>query len=244
MCLGVVASAVRAEWVDDLYSSRGLDLGGGFSIQLENHNASDKASFLEKNTVKMSFANYGLSIAKDVDKNFIELDLLRQDPGKGRAQKMGNMILPAVIGFKAAGITSAILFTMKVLVIKAFMVAKFALLISSAIFVKKFFFHEHHHEPTYVEIEHHEPETHPIFLGHEGGNEGHGTTNYLAYANYVPSAAAQTQVVNYAVEAPVANYSGTGQQQIIVPIAAKRADSKRLPKLPLYTIRKYTAKSI
>ncbi|XP_044754604.1 uncharacterized protein LOC123313692 [Coccinella septempunctata] len=156
---------------------------------------------------------------------------------------MGNMILPAIIGFKAAGLTSIILFTMKVLVVKAFMVAKFALLISSAIFVKKFFFQEHHHEPTYVEIEHHEPEAHPMFVSNEGGNEGHGTSNYLAYANYVPSAAAQTQVVNYAVEAPTANFSGAGQQQIIVPIAGKRSDEKRIPKLPLYTIRKYTVHS-
>lgn len=80
---------------------------------------------------------------------------------------MGNMILPAIIGFKAAGLTSIILFTIKVLVVKAFMVAKFALLISSAIFVKKFFFHEQQ-EPTYVEIEHHEPEAHPLFVSHEG----------------------------------------------------------------------------
>ncbi|KAK9880008.1 hypothetical protein WA026_008520 [Henosepilachna vigintioctopunctata] len=243
VCFCVVISTVCGAWEEDIISPRGLDLGAGFTVRLEDRNNTNSQSILDKHVLRMDYANYGVSVSRNAEKGAIEVELLRQDPVKGRGQKMGDMLLPAALGFKAAAITSMVIFAMKVLVVKAYMIAKLAMLVSSAIFIKKYILHEHRHEPTYVEIEH-GPEHHPSFSSEQIGDaEGHEAANYVAYANYAPSASAQSQIVNYAVEAsPISNLTGTGTQ-IVVPIASKRYDNKKPLKHPLYTIKKITVRT-
>lgn len=84
VCSSVVVSFVRSDWVEDLYSQRGLDLGLGFYARLENQNVSSTAaSFLEKNRMLVNYGNYGVSVSQNAKKNVIEVDLLREEPGKG-----------------------------------------------------------------------------------------------------------------------------------------------------------------
>ncbi|KAL3268018.1 hypothetical protein HHI36_007151 [Cryptolaemus montrouzieri] len=243
VCFCALISVACGGWLEEMISPQGLDLGAGFSVRLEDRNITN-SSFFDNHAFRMDYGNYGVCFSKNIEKDAVEVELMKQDPVRGRGQKMGNIILPAIIGFKAAGITAMVLFAMKVLVVKAFMVAKFALLLSSAIFIKKYLFHDHHHEPTYVEIEHHGSDHHPIFMDHGEDDDAHAATNYVAYANYAPSAAAQSQIVNYAIESAQGSNLTGAEQQIVVPIAAKRSsDGKKIPKLPFYTIRKVTLRT-
>lgn len=87
----------------------------------------------------------------------------------GRGEDRDSGVLSFLLGAKAAGLTAFVLASMKLFVIKALIIAKFALAISMVITIAKLL-HHHHRPMQYVEFEHHGSENYPVFAeGPQGG---------------------------------------------------------------------------
>lgn len=77
---------------------------------------------------------------------------------------MMEILIPALMGFKATTIGAVVFTAISALVLKAVGVAGLALIFSLFLLVAKLFGHERaHYQPKHIEIEAHGSEHHPVF---------------------------------------------------------------------------------
>lgn len=92
--------------------------------------------------------------------------------GRGKDKKMMEILIPALMGFKATTIGAVAFTAIAALVMKAMGVASIALIVTLCLLVAKLFSAPHVIYPKHVELDAHASEHHPVFADfplHETG---------------------------------------------------------------------------
>lgn len=86
LVLGALSAAASAHtgWLKDLSSGRGLDLGYGFSVRVDDRgNATSASSPLDRHALRLDYADYGISVAKARNSDALEVDLYMREREEG-----------------------------------------------------------------------------------------------------------------------------------------------------------------
>lgn len=83
----VLLSFVGASWIADLTSSKGLNFGDGVSLKMEDTEAKN-SSFLERLALRVDNENVGVSMARNAEKEAVELDFYVKDRVEGENSQL------------------------------------------------------------------------------------------------------------------------------------------------------------
>ncbi|KAH1009406.1 hypothetical protein HUJ04_001765 [Dendroctonus ponderosae] len=171
-------------WLKDLFSPKGLDLGYGVVLKLnDSHKDGKNVPIMERFTLDLKLGDLlGVSVGKPKSDG-VELDFYVNKDGnfhEGRGKKDDNskqMMIQMIIGYKAALAISAMMAVIKLLTLKALIAAKAALMISLLVLILKL---KQPHSSEVVEVEQLEYPSPPIiakdigpsFQGTAGGYGG------------------------------------------------------------------------
>lgn len=74
--------SVNAEWLEELNLGRGIELGDGVSVHLDNLSR-ENASFLENHALRLDYSGNGISLEKDLDENALKVELYTKGESEG-----------------------------------------------------------------------------------------------------------------------------------------------------------------
>ncbi|XP_071050749.1 uncharacterized protein [Onthophagus taurus] len=131
-------SAVHSGWIEDLKGIDGLNIGdSGIKLFLDEDDDVLGRSDLEKYSLRMGYSGLGLSVGKKDSK--LDVGIYYNDGVEGRGKKMGQLIIPVLMGMKATAIGSLMMAAVGGLVLKSLMFAKLALVTSSLLGLYKLY---------------------------------------------------------------------------------------------------------
>ncbi|XP_023015730.2 uncharacterized protein [Leptinotarsa decemlineata] len=193
----------EATWLSDMTSPKGWQFGEGMVFHLQDTKVKNN-SLLDRIAIRFDFGNVGVSATQKPENEAIELDFYVKEREEGRSKKLGNMMIPYLLGAVKAGVMTMALGTLKILAIKSLVLAKAALIMTLLILGLKFLKQEQ--EPAkYVEVS--PPGTYEFYPSQDYGGYGDADSysanmnSYVPYSGYPLSAAGST--LNYAtIEVP------------------------------------------
>lgn len=85
LVLSALSAAVSAHagWLKDFSAGRSLDLGHGFSVRLDERGNLTNASPLDRHSLRLDYADYGISVAKARNSDALEVDLYMREREEG-----------------------------------------------------------------------------------------------------------------------------------------------------------------
>nr|CAH7742938.1 unnamed protein product [Callosobruchus chinensis] len=229
----VLTQCVFAEEVatkDDTNSTADSD---NIYFRVEDHKNTRNGSLLERLGVRVDYGDVAASALPYDEKKGVRLQFvekqLTDEAISGRGKKGGNkMNIGYFIGLMKTVIATYLVAGIKMLVLKSLVVAKTALLVSALLLVAKIFKHEHHEEPSYIEVEHHGSAPIPAY---EYPPSGYSHSDYGK--SFEPSGSGSA--LSYStVDAPSSNSSSSR------PASRRRGESRRRP--TLLTITRFSKK--
>nr|CAI5850124.1 unnamed protein product [Callosobruchus analis] len=199
-------------------------------FRVEDHKDSKNGSLLERLGVRVDYGDVAVSALPYNEKKGVRLQFVeKQMTDEGRSKKGDSkMNMGYFVGLMKTVIATYLVAGIKMLVFKSLMVAKTALMVSALLLVAKIFKHDHHEEPSYIEVEHHGSAPIPAY---EYPPSGYSHSGYGK--SFEPSGSGSA--LSYStVDAPSSNSSSSR------PASRRRGESRKRP--TLLTITRFSKK--
>ncbi|KAK4875554.1 hypothetical protein RN001_011976 [Aquatica leii] len=227
-----VLTTVRGGWLDEISNDRGIDLGNGVTLRIDQLNRKNVSVF-ERHALQLNYGKFGLRIEKSLNKDALQVGLYIKDNIEGRGKKVDEITIPAIIGFKVTAIAAMIFVTVAVLVLKAFALSKLSAAVTAGILLSKFLTHKSSNKQVEEKI----PYFYYPSIYEDPSSTGYNLNNispYYAYPDYDPKNLHRSEAKGQysVVETPENDLNSTD--------ASKRVDNqKRQPFFYTLPLKKY-----
>ncbi|KAK5644807.1 hypothetical protein RI129_006107 [Pyrocoelia pectoralis] len=135
-----ILPTIRAGLLEALTNDeKGLQLGNGVSLHLDRVIKAN-GSLLDTHALRLDYSGMGLSVGKALKSDAVQLKLFVTDEVEGRKRrKVGDIMVPALIGFKMTAIAAAVFTAVTVLVLKSVALGNLSIAVALGIFLSKYF---------------------------------------------------------------------------------------------------------
>ncbi|CAG9760713.1 unnamed protein product [Ceutorhynchus assimilis] len=201
-------------WLKDLISPKGWDLGYGVVLKLNESPKGRNAPIMDRLSLDLNLGDVvGVSVGKASKSEGVELDFyvkknVDYQEGRGSKKGGGKHMIPMIIGYKAAILISLMFGVMKILTLKAIILAKAALLISVFVLISKL---KNHRPSEVIEFEQHSHPPPPYYIEKDQGFHGYGGYGSFGHAGYGRDSSAQSSNL-YQAYAPSSGTTGAAAE--------------------------------